>query len=65
MTKADLRVHLERLIEDTLDAMIRLERVEPALLSLIAGADAAIRALDRRHHGGPSVKGQTEEADAT
>jgi hypothetical protein len=28
--------------------MIRSERVEPGLLSLIAGADAAIRALDRR-----------------
>jgi hypothetical protein len=42
--------------------MMRLEHVEPGLLGLIAGADAAIYALDQRRHGGQSVRGQTEEA---
>jgi hypothetical protein len=43
-----LRAQLERMIQETLDEMMRCERVEPGLLSLIAGADVAIRALDRR-----------------
>jgi hypothetical protein len=43
-----LRDQLVSMIEDALDEMLRGERVEPGLLGLIAGADAAIRALDRR-----------------
>jgi hypothetical protein len=51
MTEGELRVHLDRLIEEALDTMIRSEHVEPGLLALIAGADAAIRALDRHRRG--------------
>jgi hypothetical protein len=43
-----LRDQLVCMIEEALDEMLRCERVEPGLLSLIAGADATIRALDRR-----------------
>jgi hypothetical protein len=50
MTEPELRGHLKRLIENTLDEMLRCEHVEPGLLSLISGAAAAIRALDRRRH---------------
>jgi hypothetical protein len=46
--RRELRNSLEQLIEETLAEMIRSEHVEPGLLALIAGADAAIRALDRR-----------------
>jgi hypothetical protein len=47
MTEPELRDQLERLVEETLAEMMRSERVEPSYLSLIAGAAAAIRALDR------------------
>jgi hypothetical protein len=57
-----LREQLVCTIEEALDEMLRCERVEPGLLSLIAGADAAIRALNRRRHESPSVRGQAEEA---
>jgi hypothetical protein len=48
MTEAELRVRLERLIEETLAEMMRRERVEPGLLSLVADATATLRALEKK-----------------
>jgi hypothetical protein len=48
MTEPELRGQLEQLIEEALDEMLRRDRVEPGLLGLIAGAEAAIRALAAR-----------------
>jgi hypothetical protein len=36
------------LIDQTIDHMIELDTLEPGLLSLIAGANAALDALDRK-----------------
>jgi hypothetical protein len=43
-----LRAKLVTLVDQTIDHMLSLGEVEPGFLSLIAGANAALAALDAR-----------------
>ena len=43
-----LRGKLTALVDSALDHMLELDTIEPGLLSLIAGANAALAALDAR-----------------
>ena len=43
-----LRGKLTALVDSALDHMLELDTIEPGLLSLIAGATAALAALDAR-----------------
>jgi hypothetical protein len=49
MPLSELRAKLIDFIDQTLDQMLELDTIEPGLLSLIAGATAALAALDARN----------------